>query len=78
MSYAFNFDLSHLPKSFFEEIIKISSQKLSVKKIDQKTKELANKFNLHKYTDFSSSDGLIIIKDLIEIHTLNFKNKKRF
>jgi len=78
VSYNFNFDLSHLPKSFFEELARVSNERQWHKRIGKKARELAIKFNLYEHTGLPVSNGLMVIEDLLDVYIRNLTIKKKF
>lgn len=78
MAYKFNFDLSNLPRSFFEELARVSKERQIHRRIGEKARHLSEKFNLYKLTGLPVSDGLMIVEDLIDVYINNIVNRRKF
>jgi len=78
LSYSFDFDLSVMPRDFFDEVTRAAesirkdiSPALAAKKIEAK-------YKMHRKMGLSQSRAMLIIKDLLEIERLNIENRKKF
>lgn len=78
MAYDFNFDLTNIPKSFFEDMARISKKNKLHKKAGTAARSLANKFKIYEITGLPVSDGLTIVEDLLNVYINNLANKKKF
>jgi hypothetical protein len=78
MAYKFNFDLTRLPRTFFEELAKVADNKKIHKKAARLTRNLAKKFKVAEITGIPVNDGLIIIEDLLDVYIHNIVAKNEF
>lgn len=83
MPYRFNFDLSAVPKQFFEELLKASYERKIHKRIAIKAKDLVKTFRLDEITGMDLKNAITVVEDMLEIYIMseigrrNFKNVKR-
>lgn len=78
MPYKFTFDLSKLPRFFFNEITIISYQKGMHKTFLNTLKEVITKFKIQEATGLNLSDAIILLQDLIDLQGINLMQRKRF
>lgn len=78
MPYKFTFDLSKLPRFFFNEITIISYQKGMHKIILNTLKEVILKFKIEEATGLNLSDAIILLQDLIDLQGINLMQRKKF
>jgi hypothetical protein len=78
MPYKFTFDLSKLPRFFFNEIAIMSYQKGMHKSLLNTLKEIIIKFKIQEATGLNLSDAVVLLQDLIDLHGLNLIQRKKF
>jgi hypothetical protein len=78
MPYKFTFDLSKLPRFFFNEIAIISYQKGMHKAVLNTLKEIILKFRIQEATGLNLSDAVVLLQDLIDLHGINVMQRKKF
>ncbi|MCJ7714060.1 DUF116 domain-containing protein [Candidatus Bathyarchaeota archaeon] len=78
MPYKFTFDLSKLPRFFFNEITIISYQKGMHKTFLNTLKEVITKFKIQEATGLNLSDAIILLQDLIDLQGINLMQRKKF
>ena len=78
MPYKFTFDLSKLPRFFFNEITIISYQKGMHKTILNTLKEVILKFKIQEATGLNLSDAIILLQDLIDLQGINLMQRNKF
>jgi hypothetical protein len=77
MPYKFNFDLSNVPKQFFEDLIKASYKRNLHRRLAGSARTLVKKFKLEEITGLTFSDAISLVEDLIEIYSLNLLYKDK-
>ncbi len=78
MPYKFTFDLSKVPKFFFNEMAVISYQKGMHKSFLKKLNELILKFKIEEATGLNISDALVLMQDLIDLQAINAMERNKF
>ncbi|MGC9020420.1 MAG: DUF116 domain-containing protein [Candidatus Methanodesulfokora sp.] len=81
--YRFNFDLSVVPKQFFEELLKASYERKIHRRIAAKAIDLVRTFRLEEITGMDLQNAITVVEDMLEICIMsemgrrNFKNARR-
>ena len=78
MPYKFTFDLSKLPRFFFNELTILSYQKGMHKTVLNTLKDVIIKFKIQEATGLNLSDAVILLQDLIDLHGINLVQRGRF
>jgi hypothetical protein len=78
MPYKFTFDLSRIPRFFFTEIAKASYQRGMHKKVSKTVQEMIRKFKIQEATGLNISDAVVLLQDLIDLHSRNLVERERF
>jgi len=78
MPYKFTFDLSKLPRFFFNELTILSYQKGMHKTILNTLKDVIIKFKIQEATGLNLSDAVILLQDLIDLHGINLVQRGNF
>jgi hypothetical protein len=78
MPYKFTFDLSKLPRFFFNEIAIMSYQKGMHKAVLNTLKEIIKKFKIQEATGLNLSDAVVLLQDLIDLHGINLTQRNKF
>ncbi|MCS7103361.1 MAG: DUF116 domain-containing protein [Candidatus Korarchaeum sp.] len=78
MPYAFNFDLSSLPKQFFAEVLKASYKARMHRKLTSTAKRIVKTFKLQEVTGLDLSSAITLVEDLLEVCMLNELNRLKF
>lgn len=78
MPYRFTFDLSKVPRFFFNEIAMISYQKGMHKSFLKTLNELILKFKIQEATGLNISDAIVLLQDLIDLQAINIMERNKF
>lgn len=78
MPYAFDFDLSSLPKQFFAEVLRASYKARMHKKLTSTARRIVKAFKLDEVTGLDLSNAIALVEDLLEICMLNELNRPKF
>ena len=78
MPYGFNFDLSHMSKSFFKELARVAREKNVHRRIGRKTRELAERFRISEIIGLNISEALTLVEDLVDVYVRNLSERERF
>jgi uncharacterized protein len=78
MPYKFTFDLSKVPRFFFNEMAMISYQRGMHKSFLKNLHELILKFKLEEATGLAISDALVLLQDLIDLQAVNAIQRNQF
>jgi len=78
MPYGFNFDLSHISKSFFRELARVATDKNMHRRIGESARSLAEKFKIRELTGLDVSDALTLVEDLVDIYARNLSEREKF
>jgi len=78
MPYKFTFDLSKLPRFFFNELTILSYQKGMHKTVLNTLKDVIIKFKIQEATGLNLSDAVILLQDLIDLHGINLVQRGKF
>jgi hypothetical protein len=78
MPYKFTFDLSKIPRFFFEEITKVSYQKGMHKRVGRTIHEVIRRFRIQEATGLNLSDAVLLLEDFVEIQARNLLERDSF
>lgn len=78
MPYRFTFDLRSLPRSFFQEIIKLVYDSGIHQRLGVVVKSLIRKFRIQEVTGLNLLDAITLFEDFLEIQAINVLNRERF
>jgi hypothetical protein len=78
MPYKFTFDLSKVPRFFFNEIAMVSYQKGMHKTFLKTLNELILKFKIQEATGLNISDAIALLQDLIDLQAINSMERGKF
>jgi len=78
MPYKFIFDLSRIPRFFFNEIARISYQKGMHKKIGNAVHEVIRRFKIQEATGLNLSDAVLLLEDLVDMEVRNLFEREKF
>jgi hypothetical protein len=78
MPYNFTFDLSKLPRFFFNELAILSYQKGMHKALLNTVKDVIIKFKIQEATGLNLADAVVLLQDLIDLHGINLVQRKKF
>ena len=78
MPYKFTFDLSKLPRFFFNELAILSYQKGMHKTLLNTLKDVIIKFKIQEATGLNLSDAVVLLQDLIDLHGINLVQRNKF
>lgn len=78
MPYKFTFDLSELPKFFFNELTILSYQKGMHKTVLNTLRDIIIKFKIQEATGLNLSDAVMLLQDLIDLHGINLVQRGKF
>jgi hypothetical protein len=78
MPYKFTFDLSKLPRFFFNELAILSYQKGMHKTLLNTLKDVIIKFKIQEATGLNISDAVLLLQDLIDLHGINLVQRNKF
>jgi hypothetical protein len=78
MPYKFTFDLSKVPRFFFNEIALISYQKGMHKSFLTTLNDLILKFKIQEATGLNLSDAVSLLQDLIDLQAINSIERGKF
>lgn len=78
MPYKFTFDLSKLPRFFFNELAILSYQKGMHKTLLDTLQDVIRKFKIQEATGLNFSDAVMLLQDLIDLHGINLVQKNKF
>jgi len=78
MPYKFTFDLSKIPRFFFQEIAKVGYQKGMHRTVGRTVHEVIRRFRIQEATGLNLSDAVILLEDLVEIQAKNLLSRERF
>lgn len=78
MPYKFTFDLSKVPRFFFNEIAMISYQRGMHKSFLKNLNELILKFKIQEATGLNLSDAIVLLQDLIDLQAINSMERNKF
>jgi len=76
--YKFTFDLSSLPKAFFQELTKVTVKVGVHRKVGGALRTLVKKFKLQEITGLDIAQIILLLEDFIEIEVLNMKYRDLF
>lgn len=78
MPYAFNFDLSSVPRQFFAELLRASYRAKVHRKLTSTARRIVRAFKLHELTGLDLSSAIALVEDLLEVCMLSEINRPRF
>lgn len=78
MPYRFTFDLTRLPRSFFQELMMFAYSSGIHKKLGEISRSLIRKFRIQELTGLNLADAITLLEDFLEIQALNMANLERF
>ena len=78
MPYKFTFDLSKLPRFFFNELTILSYQKGMHKTLLNALNDIIIKFKIQEATGLNISDAVTLLQDLIDLHGINVVQRGKF
>lgn len=78
MPYEFEFDLSKLPNSVFNEIAKISYQRGIHRNLANKLQEIDNAFKITELLGINLNEFTNVLADLIDLQAINALEKEAF
>ncbi|HDD66285.1 MAG: hypothetical protein DRN64_03290 [Thaumarchaeota archaeon] len=78
MPYGFTFDLRGLPRSFFEELVKLAYDSRIYRKVGRTARSLVKRFRVEELTGLNLTDAISLFEDFLEIQAANIMNRGRF
>lgn len=78
MPYKFTFDLSKVPRFFFNEIALITYQKGMHKTLLKTLNDLILKFKIQEATGLNLTDAIVLLQDLINLQAINTIGRGKF
>ncbi len=78
MPYRFTFDLRCLPRSFFEELVKLAYDSRIYRKVGRTVRSLVKRFRVEELTGLNLIDAISLLEDFLEIQAANIVNRERF
>jgi len=78
MPYQFKFDLTRLSQSFFTSVAVAAQERRLHRKIGNAALRLLQRFRVEEITGLDFAQALVLLEDLIDIQTRNFKDRERF
>jgi len=76
--YKFNFDLSSVPRQFFEELLKASYERKIHRRIAMKAVDLVRKFKLDEITGMDIQNAITVVEDMLEICIVSEMGRRKF
>ena len=78
MPYQFKFDLTRLSQSFFTSVAVAAQERRLHRRIGNAALRLLQRFRVEEITGLDFAQALVLLEDLIDIETRNFKDRERF
>ena len=78
MPYGFTFDLRGLPRSFFQELLRLAYDLKIHRRVSHAARYLVKKFRIQEITGLNLLEAISLFEDLLEIQALNILNRDRF
>jgi hypothetical protein len=78
MPYGFTFDLRSLPKSFFQELLRLAYDLKIHRRMSHAARYLVKKFRVQEITGLNILEAISLFEDLLEIQAINILNRDRF
>lgn len=78
MPYGFTFDLRGLPRSFFQELLKLAYSLKIHRRMSHAARYLVTKFRVQEITGLNLLEAISLFEDLLEIQVLNILNRDGF
>ncbi|RSN75269.1 MAG: hypothetical protein DSO07_01475 [Thermoproteota archaeon] len=76
--YRFNFDLSAVPRQFFEEILRASYERGIHKRMANKAMYLVRMFKLDELTGLDLQNAITVVEDMLEICIMSEMGRRKF
>jgi hypothetical protein len=78
MPYGFTFDLRGLPRSVFQELLRLAYDLKLHRRMSHAARYLVRKFKIQEITGLNIMEAISLFEDLLEIQALNILNRGRF
>ncbi len=78
MPYKFTFDLTSLPRSFFQELVKSAYESGLHQRMGDLVRSLIKKFKIEEITGLNILEAVSLLEDFIEIEALNLASREAF
>jgi hypothetical protein len=78
MPYGFTFDLRGLPRSLFQELLRLAYDLKIHQRMSQAARYLVKKFRVQEVTGLNILEAISLFEDLLEIQALNILNRDKF
>ena len=78
MPYGFTFDLRGLPRSVFQELLRLAYDLKLHRRMSHAARYLVKKFKVQEITGLNILEAISLFEDLLEIQALNILNQDRF
>lgn len=78
MPYGFTFDLRSLPRSLFQEALRLAYDLKVHRRMSDAARYLVKKFRVQELTGLNFVEAISLFEDFIEIQALNILNRERF
>ena len=78
MPYGFTFDLRDLPRSVFQELLRLAYDLKLHRRMSHAARYLVKKFKVQEITGLNILEAISLFEDLLEIQALNILNRDRF
>lgn len=78
MTYKFDFDLTRVSRSFFQELAKFSERRGIHKGLGNFVEDAIDRFKIQESTGVPVSDVTKVVNDMIDIHANNLSQEQKF
>jgi hypothetical protein len=78
MPYGFTFDLRGLPRSLFQELLRLAYDLKIHRRMSHAARYLVKKFRVQEITGLNILEAISLFEDLLEIQAINILNRDRF
>ncbi len=78
MPYQFKFDLTRLSQAFFTGVMVAAQKRKLHRRLGRATVRLLQRFRVQEITGLDLAQALVLLEDLVDIQTRNFKDRERF
>lgn len=78
MPYQFKFDLTRLSQAFFTGVMVAAQKRKLHRRLGHATLRLLQRFRVQEITGLDLAQALVLLEDLVDIQTRNFKDRERF
>lgn len=78
MPYRFTFDLRGLPRSLFEEVVRLAYDSKVYQRMGKVARSLIKKFRVQEITGLNLIEAVSLIEDFLEIQAENILNRESF